>query len=177
MKTKNERSEKAQTLISAFNVLWNQSLKNGELTYVDMVRISDIIKHEGSKILEEPDLPKIIHSGLLYAQASVDPNKERSKATMKKAASLVGGTGGLALISVAVGALVAPSKWAIVVAFFMGGIPGGPLALITGSIGLLLVVGAVYMALQKKTPAERASHAHKCFMKSVDVWIDKGNPN
>lgn len=120
MKTKNERSEKAQTLISAFNVLWNQSLKNGELTYVDMVRISDIVKHEGSKILEEPDLPKIIHSGLLYAQASVDPNKERSKATMKKAASLVGGTGGLALISVAVGALVAPSKWAIVVAFFYG---------------------------------------------------------
>ena len=119
-------------------------------------------------------LPDPINASLQFAISAVDPNKTRSKENLKKGLAGLSGTAGLSLAAVCLGQLLNPGLWAIVFAFFAGGIAGGPLAVFGIGTGLLMVGGGVYTAFQKMTPQERAKKAHEFVMKGIDNWIKTG---
>lgn len=179
---KKQRLDAANRLKAAFNLMWDRALEISEhkgqqntVSYRDIVRISDAIRAEGSKILGLSGLPKQIDSGLSFACAATDPNKVRAEETIKNGLSGLGGAGGLALAWVCLGQLMNPGMWAIVVAFFTGGIAGGPLAIVGIAAGLLVMAGAVFTAFQKMSPEERAAKAHNYVMHGIDNWVEYGS--
>jgi len=97
------------------------------ISYRDMTRIADAMRMEGPKVLGLALLPSQVDAGLQFAISAVDPNKVRSKKNMKKGMSALSGGSGLALATVCLGNLLNPGAWAVVAAFFTGGIAGGPL--------------------------------------------------
>jgi uncharacterized tellurite resistance protein B-like protein len=139
-----------------------------------MTRIADALKHEGPIIMRHKKLPAQIEASLDFAVSSVNPNKASTQANLKHGLSLLAGSGGLTLAAIFLGQLVNPGAWAIIVTFFVGGIAGGPVAIIGVAGGLLLVTGSIYAAYQKMTPHERAVKAHEFVMKGIDNWIQNG---
>ena len=179
---KQERVLMGNKLKAAFNLLWDEALRineqqgqAGTVSYRDIVRIADAIKAEGPKLMGMTHLPQSIHAGLAFAIAALDPNKVRAEETLKQGIAGLSGAGGLALVAVSLGQLLNPGVWAIVVAFFCGGVAGGPLAIVGISAGLLVAVGAVYTAFQRMSPHERSVKAHEYMMKGVDNWIEHGD--
>lgn len=176
------RTQGANALKSAFNLMWdkaihlNKSANSGEfVSYRDMVRIADAIRTEGPGILRVKKLPKRIDSGLYFAVSIADPNKARIKENIKKGYSTFGGMSGVALIAVCLGQVLNPGVWASVAVLFTGGIAAGPWAPIGIAAGIALLVGSVYIAVQKMSPIERAVKSHDIFMRSIDEWIKKGD--
>lgn len=179
MTSQHERSIVANKLKAAFNVMWEEAIgisdHKDEITYRDISRIADVIKHEGPKILGCRDLPKQIDAVLPYAVAIADPNKQRLSESLKYLFSGVSGVGGIALIAIMLGQLLNPGLWAIVVAFVAGGVAGGPLAVLGIAGGVILVASAVYIAMSKKTPQERSVEIHKVISAAIDNWIKYGS--
>ncbi len=160
-----------------FNQLWDESVKRNEksLPYRDMTRIADALKHEGPVILQLETLPAQIEAGLEFAISSVNPNKASAQTNLKHGLSLLTGSGGLALAAIFLGQLVNPGFWAVIVtSSFIGGVAGGPLAIIGVTCGLVAVTGSIYAVFQKMSPQERAVKAHEFVMKGIDNWIKKG---
>lgn len=181
---KANRTIAAEKIRLAFNVLWNRSLQiheqRGEkdtVSYQDIVRISEALRAEGSRMMGLDGLPPQILTGLQFATAALDPNKARSKETFKTGLSGISGASGLALAFTSLGQFLNPGLWAIVSAFFVGGIPGGPLPIVGMAAGIAIAVGAVFMAFQKMTPNERTVNAHGFVMKGIDNWIENGSAN
>lgn len=179
---KTERLNAANRLKAAVNLMWDRAIKINEgkglrntVSYRDIVRIADAIRSEGSAILGLKSLPKQIDSGLSFACAALDPDKARSQETIKKGLGGLGGAGGITLAWVCLGQLMNPGIWATVVAFFVGGIPGGPLPIVGIAAGLLVAAGAVWSAFQNMTPEERSTKAHDCVMKGIDNWVEYGS--
>lgn len=179
---KKQRNVSANRLKSTFNLLWDQSIKVNEeagqketVSYRDIVRIADAIRAEGSTVLGLDGLPRQIDSSLDFACAALDPNKARAKENIKQGLCGLNGAGGLALAATCLSQLMNPGIWAVVVAFFVGGIPGGPLPVVGIVTGLLIASGAVYAAFQKMTPNERAAKAHDYVMKGIDNWVEYGS--
>jgi uncharacterized tellurite resistance protein B-like protein len=168
----------ANKLKAVFNTLWDQALKMNKkqgntevLSYRDMVRISDAIRMEGPGVIGLESLPKQIDAGLFFAISAVDPNEVRSKENLKNGFSAVSGASGLALVSICLGQLINPGVWALVAAFFAGGIAGGPLAIVGVAGGLLLITMAVYKSFEEMSPIERAKKSHEFVMNGIDQWV------
>lgn len=179
---KKQREVSANRLKSTFNLLWDQAIKINEkagqketVSYRDIVRIADAIRAEGSHVLGLDELPGQIDSSLDFACAALDPNKARAKENIKHGLYGLHGAGGLALAAVCLGQLMNPGVWAVVLAFFVGGIPGGPLPVVGIATGLIIAAGAVYAAFQKMSPKERAVKAHDYVMQGIDNWIEYGS--
>ncbi|MEL6552958.1 MAG: TerB family tellurite resistance protein [Cyanobacteria bacterium J06621_11] len=179
---KRQRQESANKLKATFNLLWDKAIEHNEksgqentVSYRDIVRIADAIRSEGHKILELDGLPDQIDTGFKFACAALDPNKARAKENLKQGLCGLQGGGGLALAAACLGQLMNPGIWATVVAFFVGGIPGGPLPIVGVAAGLVIAAGAVYAAFQKMSPSERSAKAHDCVMKGIDNWIEYGS--
>ncbi|MBE9062900.1 TerB family tellurite resistance protein [cf. Phormidesmis sp. LEGE 11477] len=179
---KQQRQEAANKLKATFNLLWDRAIEHNEqvgqkntVSYRDIVRIADAIRSEGHKILELDSLPHQIDTGLKFACAALDPNKARAKETLKQGLCGLHGGGGLALAAACLGQLMNPGIWASVTAFFLGGMPGGPLPIVGIAAGLVIAAGAVYAAFQKMSPSERATKAHDCVMKGINNWIEYGS--
>lgn len=171
-----KRLDSANKLKTAFNLLWDQAYKmgNGVVTYRDMLRISDAIRSEGSSILELKKLPTQIDIGLNFACATLDPNKARAKETLKNGVAGLGGAGGLALAWICLGQVLSPPMWAVIVAWFTGGIAAGPMAIAGVAGGILIAAGAVYAAFQKMTPQERTAKAYSNVIAAIDNWVKHG---
>jgi len=163
-------------LKAVFNQLWDESVQRNKKTlpYRDMTRIADALKHEGPIILKLETLPVQIEAGLEFAISSVNPNKASTQTNLKHGISLLTGGGGLALAAIFLGQLVNPGAWAVVVTLFIGGVAGGPLAIIGVTCGVVAVTGSIYAAFRKMSPQERAIKAHEFVMKGIDNWIEKG---
>lgn len=176
--TKRDRRQAADRLKAAFGILWNNAIeKRGEVTYLEIKRISDAINSEGPRILNLDGLPAQIESGLKFACAALDPDKARAKETIKQGVCGLAGGGGLALAWVCIGQLLNPGVWAIIVTFFTGGIAAGPMAIVGITAGVLVAAGAVYAAFQRMSPNERMSKAHDYVTQSIDNWIEYGSEN
>jgi tellurite resistance protein len=171
-----ERSVAGNKLIAVFNLMWDKAISNEqkEISYRDMTRIADAIRHEGPEILCTSELPASIESGLLWAIGAVDPDRERAKENFKKATSALTGVGGLTLTAICFSQILNPGIWAIIVAFFTGGIAAGPFAVAGVAVGLAFAGGALYMAYQSKSPQERAVIAHKHVLNAINHWIKNG---
>ena len=174
--------DRANKLKAAFNLLWDKALEVNETTkrrevvsYRDITRMADIVRSEGPNILGLNSLPKQIDSGLSFSCAALDPNKARAKETLKQGIGGLSGAGGLALVWVCLGQLMNPGVWATVVAFFVGGIPGGPIPVVGIAVGLFIAIGAVWAAFQKMSPEEKAVKAHEYVMKGIDNWVEYGS--
>lgn len=179
---KAKRQIAANKLKAAFNLLWDKAIeinfKNGQkntVSYRDIVRIADAIRADGTKILGLGSLPKQIDASLDFACAALDPNKARAQESIKHGLGGLGGAGGLALAYICLGQLLNPGIWATVVAFFVGGIPGGPLPVVGIAAGLLIAAGAVYASFQRMSLEERSTKAHDYVMSGIDNWVDYGS--
>lgn len=177
-----ERQVQANKLKAAFNLLWHKAEINFSkekgiraVTYQDMLRITDAMRCEGPNILELETFPNTINSGFMLAIATLDMNKARSEKLIKQALSGLSGAGGLTLAWVSLGQLLNPGMWAVIVAFFVGGIPGGPLPVVGIGAGLLLAAGAVFAAFQDMSPEERSQQAYKCVIQAIDTWEEHGS--
>lgn len=171
-----QRGQSGNILKSVFNKLWGESLKRneGNIPYRDMVRIADAVRVEGPSIISRRFLPEQIEAGLDLAIAAVDPNKARFEQNVKKGLVLALGSGGISLAWVSFGGMVSPGIWALIVAFFAGGVAGGPFAILGVTAGLSVAAAATYVGYQKISPGERAAKAHALVMKSIDMWIQDG---
>jgi hypothetical protein len=181
MTTRQDRSTSGNVFKAMFNHLWDLALKaNREggvegLSYRDMVRIADAMRHEGPAALGLERLPRQIEAGLLFGMAAVNPNKASTIANIKSALALTTGAAGLTLVVLCLGTILNPSVWAIVAAFVVGGWTFGPLSILGVVAGLAMVGAAAYAGFRKMTPTQRAAHAHVCVTGGVDKWIEQGD--
>jgi len=179
MSTSKSRSERGNVLKALFNKLWDCALMpsppdgklQGEISYRDMTRIADALRHQGPQTLEEKDFPNEIEAGLRLAIAVTHPTSQRVVDALKFILSSLTGATGITIAIIALTNILHPGVWAVIVTFFAGSHVAGPVAAIGG--GLAMVSGAVFLAYQKFTPTERAVWAHQYVTRCIDVWISR----
>lgn len=167
------RKEKAEVLKAKFNSLWGEALAqgNGVLSYLDMVRIADVMRFDARSLLDGRPLPMIIETGLELAIAIVNPNKIAQKEGIKKAMALAGGIGGAGIIV----AFLIPILYPVMGAGLWYGIVGGIAGGIAGPIGIVggagICLGAVCVFFQKMSPNRRAASAHMIVQEAINKWV------
>lgn len=179
---KKQRLTAANKLKATFNLMYDRALEineqkgsKGTLSHRDILRIAEAVRAEGPGILGLSTLPKQIDAGLSFACAVLDPNQARAEETIKQGLGGLAGAGGLALAWVCLGQLLNPGIWAMIVAFFTGGIAGGPLAIVGVAAGVLIMAGAVFSSFQKMSPEERSVKAHEYVTYGIDNWVEYGS--
>ena len=179
MTTSTSRSVRGNVLKAMFNKLWDLALNpsaadgkpQGVVTYRDMSRIADALRHEGPQILQEKELPAEIEAGLRFAIAVTDPTSQRVLDALTFTLSSLSGATGVSIIIIALTHILHPGVWAVIVTAFAGSHVAGPVAAI--GAGLALVVTATYVAYQKFTPTERAVWAHRYVTRCIESWVSR----
>ncbi|WP_300908405.1 hypothetical protein [uncultured Desulfovibrio sp.] len=171
------KKQKAEILKAFYNNLWTKAIEanNGIITYLDMVKIADIMRYEAPSILDGQKLPNIIDDNLQFAIKILDLNIISSREHMKKLFLLVSCFFGVAVIVASLGLMLNAGIFSQLWAWAFGGVAGGisgPLGVV-GGLAICIII--IWKLQSKRTPQQMAIRCHTIVTKAINEWAKDDN--
>lgn len=172
------RKEKGQALKTYFTEQWEKNTDDdGVMSFKGISIVAENLRQKGPDILGTSSMPDKIEGTIVMSLGILNPEEQMKKEYLRRGTEILVGGGGLFLLISMLIQVLAPPMIAVIVAFFAGGIAGGPLAIFGIAAGLAILTGVVIHALKTKSPKETSDYCFYCISEGINSWISKGSDN